>query len=78
MDAYNSTLDDIKDEANLIFSGFTVSNGSAVLPVWDFGQVKNYHVIVDFNKWANILVIVGFIIVALAWLGAFSIIISKS
>lgn len=57
--------------------GGTVSSGTGSLPVVNVGRMKGVDVTIDFNQYAGSLQVISGIILALAWLSAFSIILSR-
>lgn len=48
--AYQTKFNQVKSEISQLFT-FDVTATSA-LPVFDFGEIKGVHVVVDFNRWA--------------------------
>ena len=69
----DAKMTDVKTSISSIVSG-SITEGSGALPSIDFGTIKGVHLVWDLNTYAEELNIVALVILALAWLSAFSII----
>lgn len=71
-----SKMTEIKTGVSTLFVS-SITDGSGTLPVIEFGNMKGVNVVLDMNKHAAQLHVVSTAVVAVAWLTAFSIILSR-
>lgn len=74
--ALQDKMNEIKTGVSTLFVS-SIAGGGGALPVIDFGNMKGVSVVLDMNKYSDQFGVVSTAIVAIAWLSAFSIILSR-